>query len=149
MNLFYDSVLAGLFGAALTNGLTYLFRLIGVKTSLPWEIAANVFINPRFVHTLSGIIIGLAGTIALSTGTAIIIAYLMRATGYNRAWLKGLLCADAFGFITLGLFMKLLNVWPQIRNEPGTNLVAFTVLSILGISQALLLQKWQKNLLRE
>jgi hypothetical protein len=145
MNLFYYSALAGIIGAALTNGFTYLFRLIGVKTSLPWEIAANVFLNPRFIHTPSGVIIGLVGTIALSTGTAIIIAYIMRWTGYNRAWLKGMICADAFGFITLGLFMKLLNVWPQIRNEPGTNLAAFTVLSILGIIQALLLRRWQKN----
>ncbi|HBE76583.1 MAG TPA: hypothetical protein DDW65_02200 [Firmicutes bacterium] len=146
MNLFYYSTLAGLLGAAFINGFTYLFRFIGVKTSLPWEIAANVFLAPHFIHTSSGVIIGLVGTIALSTGTALIIAYIIKWTGYNQAWLKGMLCTDAFGFITLGLFMKLLNVWPQIRNEPGTNLVAFTALSSLGIIQALLLKRWQKNL---
>ncbi|TCL62313.1 hypothetical protein EDC14_102657 [Hydrogenispora ethanolica] len=146
MNLFYYSALAGLIGAAFTNGATYGFRFIGVKTSLPWEIAANVFLNPRFIYTPAGVVIGLAGTIALSTGIAIMIGYLLRWTGYNRAWLKGMICADAFGFITLGLAVNLFNIWPQLRNEPGTNLVALAVLSSLGMIQALLFQRWQRNL---
>jgi hypothetical protein len=147
MNLFYHSALVGLIGAVFINGFTYLFRLIGIKTSLPWEIAANVFLNPHLIHTPSGVIIGLTGTIALSTGTALIVAYVLRWTGYNWAWLKGMICTDAFGFITLGLFIKLLKIWPQIRNEPWTNLIALIALSILGITQALLLQRWQKNLI--
>jgi hypothetical protein len=146
MNLFYYSALAGLIGSVLTNGLTYIFRFIRVKTSLPWEIAANIFLNPHLIHTPAGVIIGLIATVALSTGTALLIAYILKWTGSNMAWLKGIICADAFGFTTLGLFTRLLNIWPQIRNEPGTNLIALITLSVLGITQALLLRRWQRNL---
>ena len=145
LNLFYYSTIAGLIGALLIDGLTYLYHLLGVKTSLPWEIAANVFLNPHLIHTPAGFIIGIIGTVALSTGTALLIAYILRWTGDNEAWLKGILSANAFGFVTLGLFMRLLNIWPQIRNEPVTNLVALLNLSILGLIQAWLL----KHLLRK
>jgi hypothetical protein len=145
MNLFYYSTLAGLIGAVLVNGLTYFFRLLGVQTSTPWEIAANVFLNPRYIHTPSGALIGLIGTVGLSIGLALFIAFVLKWTGSNLAWLKGIICADAFGFISMGLFMNLLHIWTQIRNEPATNLVAFLNLSILGFVQALLIERWQRN----
>lgn len=149
MNLFYYAALAGLIGSALVNGLTYLVRALGVETSTPWEIAANVFLNPPYIHTVSGVVIGLIATVFLSTGIALLISYIFKWTGYNMAWLKGVICADVFGFITLGFFMHELGIWPQIRNEPGTNIIAFIILSILGIVQALLLKKWQYGLLRQ
>lgn len=146
MNLFYYSTIAGLLGAVLVNVLTYFFRRLGIPTSTPWEIAANVFLNPQYIHTTAGVIIGLTATVALSTAVALTISFILKWTGYNMAWLKGMICANAFGFITLGLFMNLLQIWPQIRNEPGTNMAALINLSILGIVQALLLKKWQQNL---
>lgn len=149
MNLFYYSTLAGLLGAALVNGLTYFFRWLGIPTGTPWEIASNIFLNPQYIHTTPGIIIGLTATVALSTAIALVISFVLKWTGYNMAWLKGIICADAFGFITLGLFMNLLHIWPQIRNEPGTNMAALIILSILGIVQALLLKKWRQKLVSQ
>jgi hypothetical protein len=146
MNLFYYSTLAGLLGAILVNALTYTIRWLGMQTSIPWEIAANVFLNLQYIHTASGIIIGLTASVALSTATAMIIAFVLKWTGYNMAWLKGIICTDAFGFATLGLFMNLLHIWPQVRNEPGTNMAALINLTILGIVQAILLKRWQQNL---
>jgi hypothetical protein len=61
------------------------------------------------------------------------------------AWLKRLICANGFGFITLGFFMNLLHIWSQILNEPGTNMAALINLSILGIVQAVLFKRWQRN----
>lgn len=149
MNLFYYSAIAGLIGGVLVNVLTYVFRWLGVRTSTPWEIAANVFLNPNYIHTISGIIIGFIATIALSAATALVLSFVLKWTGYNMAWLKGIICANAFGFITLGFFMNLLHIWPQIRNEPETNLTALIILSILGIIQAVLLKRWQQNLVTQ
>lgn len=149
MNLFYHSALAGLIGAAFVNIATYIFRFLGVKTSTPWEIGASVFLNSRFIHTVSGVIIGLTATIALSTAVALVIALVLKWTGPNHAWLKGVICANGLGFINLGLFMRLLNIWPQIRNEPGTNLAAVIILSALGIIQAYFLKKWQQELISD
>lgn len=60
-------------------------------------------------------------------------------------WLKGLLVANAFGFITMGLFMRLLNIWPQIRNQPETLFTPLINLSILGVVQAQLFKSWQQT----
>ncbi len=149
MNLFYHSTMAGLVGALLVNGFTYLFRFVGTKTSTPWEIAANVFLNRHLIHTPEGIIIGLAGTVGLSITIALIIAYTLNVSGYNMAWLKGVIISNSFGLGTLGLFTRLLNIWPQIRNEPGTYLSAIIILSITGIIIASLLTRWQQNALNQ
>ena len=148
MNLFYYSTLAGLIGALLVNGLTYFCRFVGVRVSTPWEIAASVFVNDRLIHSTAGIALGLAGSIALSTACALLIAFVLKWTGANKAWLKGIICADALGFITMGLFMRLLDIWPQIRDEPETNIEALFGLTMLGIVQAVLIKKWQQEMLR-
>lgn len=145
---FYYAFLVGFIGAIVVDGLTYLFLILGVKTSTPWEIAASVFLNPPLIYTLMGTMIGVIGTIALSTATSLLIAWLLSTTGNKHAWLKGLICANALGFINMGLFMRLLNIWPQIRNEPATNFVALFNLSVMGIIVALLLKKWNKAGLR-
>lgn len=145
---FYYAFLAGLIGAIVVDGLTYLFLILGIKTSTPWEIAASVFLNTPLIYTLMGTIIGVIGTIALSTATSLLLAWLLSATGDKHAWLKGLITANALGFINLGLFMPLLNIWPQIRNEPATNFVALFILSVMGIILSLLLKKWNKVGLR-
>lgn len=145
---FYYIFITGLIGAFIVDGLTYVFLLLGIKTSTPWEIAASVFLNPPLIYTLMGTIIGFIGSIALSIATSLLIGWLLSTTGYSQAWLKGLLSANVLGFINLGLFMRLLNIWPQIRNEPATNFIALINLSIMGIIVALLLKKWNKAGLR-
>lgn len=142
---FYHIFITGLIGALIINSLTYLFILLGVNTSTPWDIAASVFLNEALVHTLAGLILGIIGTIALSTATSLLISYVLSTTGFEFSSIKGLFCSNALGFINLGLFMKALNIWPQIRNEPATNYVALIFLSVLGIVQALLLKRWSKS----
>ncbi|ATW27509.1 hypothetical protein [Candidatus Formimonas warabiya] len=141
---FNSIFITGIIGAVIVDGLTYLCLQLGIATSTPWEIASSIFLNPPLIYTPSGIIIGFIGTIALSIATSLLISCILSATGFEYAWLKGIIAANALGFINLGLFMRLLNIWPQIRNEPATNFVALFCLSVLGIIQAILLKKWSK-----
>lgn len=145
---FYFAFIAGIIGAIIVDGLSYIYLLLGIKMSTPWEIAASIFLNTPLVHTWTGTVIGFIGTHTLSMATTLLIAWILSATEDRHAWLKGLISANALGFINLGLFMRLLNIWPQIRSEPATNIAALINLSVMGIITALLLKRWNKAGLR-
>lgn len=136
---------AGIIGALVMDLIMYLVILLGVRTTGPWVIAADVFLTPDYVYSVSGTIIGLIGTVALNVTAAAMILLLCKLTGFDYAVLKGILTVNAFSFITMGLFMPLLNIAPQIRQQPVTNYLALLVLSIIGGIEAYILKKLNLN----
>lgn len=141
-----DSVLgatiAGVVGAVVVDGLTALARAAGLPIAAPWRIAADVFLTSDLIVTPLGTILGIIGTLALSTATAITILLVLGRTGCDLAWLKGLVCANGFGFLSLGAIMPALDIYPAIQHQALTNLAALVGLSLLGMVQALFLARW-------
>lgn len=141
-----DSVLgatiAGVAGAAVVDGLTAIARAAGLPIAAPWRIAADVFLASDLIGTPLGTALGIVGTLALSTATAITILLVLGWTGCDLAWLKGLVCANGFGFLSLGAIMPALDIYPAIQHQSLTNLAALVGLSLLGIVQALILARW-------
>jgi hypothetical protein len=123
---------SGLIGALIINIIIYILQILEVNVLAPWLIAAKVFLIPDLATTTLGIIIGLIGTVGLSIASAIIILLILRWTGYDYAILKGIIGINAFSFITMGLFMPLLNIAPEVRSQPLTNIIALTVLALTG-----------------
>ena len=136
---------AGIIGAVVMDLIMYLVILLGVTTTAPWVIAAYVFLTPGHVYTVSGTIIGLIGTVALNVAAAALTLLLCKLTGFDYAVFKGIITINAFSFITMGLFMPLLNIAPQIRQQPVTNYLALLVLSIIGGIEAYILKKLNPN----
>lgn len=137
--------IAGIIGALVMDAIMYLVIVLGVNTTAPWVIAAYVFLAPESVYTVSGTILGLVGTVALNTAAAALTLLLCRLTGFDYAILKGIIIANAFGFITMGLFMPLLNIAPQIRHQLITNYLALLVLTVVGALDAFILKKLSLN----
>lgn len=133
--------IAGIAGSLVMNLIMYLIILLGIKTTSPWSIAANIFLTQSYVNTPAGIVIGLIGTVALNIASAIIILFVLNRTGYDYAILKGILSINALSFVTMGLFMPLLKISPHVRNQPLTNYLALGVLTITGIIIAVVLKK--------
>lgn len=133
--------IAGIIGAIIMDAVMYLLILLGVNTAAPWEVAADVFLTPGSINTASGVILGLIGTIALNVVAAALTLFLCKLTGFDHAVLKGIIAINAFGFITIGLFMPLLKIAPQVQQQPLTNYLALLILSIIGGIQAYILKK--------
>lgn len=131
---------SGIIGAIMLNTFVYLLRLFGVKTSTPWDVAADVFLTPTQIPTMSGLFIGLVATMALGVGSAILITLILKAGGPENAWLKGMLAANAVGFGTMAL-MPPLGIAGHVQNEPITNIVALAGLSLFGIVASYLIVK--------
>ncbi|MBS4020965.1 MAG: hypothetical protein KGZ79_00890 [Dethiobacter sp.] len=134
---------AGLIGAAVMNVIVFLLLLFGVQTTPPWEIAADVFLAADLINTALGVVIGLVGTVALSITSAVIILLVLKLTGYDFAVLKGILATNAFSFATMGLFMPLLNIAPQVQSNALTNILALGVLTVIGGMMAFVLLRFR------
>lgn len=143
-DLFLIATFTGVIGGVIVDALTYLYVLIGIPTSTPWQIAADVFLDPPYLHTPSGIALGIIMTLALGIGTAFVVVLALKTTGREYAVLKGVLISNALSFINLGFTLPLLNIWPQIHREPITFYVAMVNLTILGVVLGYLIKKWWK-----
>lgn len=138
-----QATVAGLVGAAVMNMIMFLLLIIGVRTTPPWEIAADVFLAADLINTTLGVVIGLVGTVALSIASAVIILLVFKLTGYDFAVLKGIIATNAFSFAMMGLFMPLLNIAPQIQKDALTNMLALSTLTVIGSVMALVLLKFR------
>lgn len=136
---------AGFIGAVVMDVFMYLILLLGVKITSPWYVAADVFLTPKYINTISGVIIGLIGTLALSIAGAVIMYLIFKITGYDYAVLKGVLSVNAFTFVAMGLFMPLLKIAPQIQSQPVTNFLALLALTITGSVMAFVLKKFHEK----
>jgi len=131
-----DSILIctilGVAGSVVMNVIMYLALLFGLPVTSPWEIAADIFLTSNLINSPLGIFIGLTGTVALSIVTAVLILTVLNLTGVDYSTLKGIVTANALGFVTMGLFMPLLKISPHVQSEPLTNILALINLSIMG-----------------
>lgn len=138
------ATLTGIIGALITNTVMYVMILLGLKTATPWQVAADIFLTPSYINTASGVIIGLIGTVSLGITSAFLILLVLRWTGYDYAVLKGIITVNALNFITMGLFMPILKIAPQVQKQPTTLYLALFSLTLAGAVMAFALKKFQR-----
>lgn len=130
---FTIGTLAGTLGSLFLDLVSFLARLTGIRTSTPWDVAASVFLNQQYIGTVSGYIVGLAGSLALGVAAGIATAFLLRFTGNDYYMIKSIIIAESFGFAGIGFFAPLLGVAKFLRNEPATNIFALFGLLVFGL----------------
>lgn len=140
------ATIAGIIGSIIMDFLVYILIALGIPMTSPWNISADVFLNWSLVNTPIGIFLGIVGTMALGIGTTILLVIVMKMTGKDFAVLKGIIVANAVGFASMGLFMPLLNIAPQIQSQPLTNLFALIILTIFGVTTSFILNKYENSL---
>ncbi len=136
--------LAGIVGAIVLDVVTYLALVIGIKTSTPWDVAALVFLRPQYLGTISGYIIGIIGSLALGIAAGIMTSMVIKITGSDYAWLKGVIVAEAVGFATLGFFAPLVKIAGFLKNQPVTNIFAMVNLFIFGLVTGYFIKRYGK-----
>lgn len=134
--------LAGFIGAAFVAGLSLVGRILGIPVMPIWEISALIFLKGGSSRTPSGIFLGLVATVALCITTSAIIYLLLRLTGRDFWWLKGVVGANAFTFVNMAFFMPLLGIAPFIRTDPTSHIIALILMTLLGLLQAGILTRW-------
>lgn len=141
---FGAATISGIIGTVIMDFLAYIVIALGIPITSPWNIAADVFLSWSQVNSPIGMILGIIGTIALGIATAILLVIVLKLTGTDLAILKGVIIASAVGFASMGLFMPLLNIAPQIQFQPLTNLFALLILIVFGVVVSYILKKYGK-----
>ncbi len=143
-----DTIALGTFAGAVAtlvlNLLTFLARLVGIRTSTPWDVAALLFLNERYLGTGAGFIIGFFGSMALGIATGVVTSVLVKFTGSDYAMLKGVLAAEALGFAGISLFAPILGIAGFLKFEPASNFFALVGLFVFGLTAGYIIKKLQR-----
>lgn len=136
--------LAGTIGSIVLDFAAYLSRLFGLNIGTPWDVATLVFLNAKYLGTTPGFIVGFIGSIALGIAAGIITSIIVKITGSDYAWLKGVLVAEAFGFAGLGFFAPMLGFAGFLKYQPTTNIFAMADLFIFGLIVGYIIKRYAR-----
>ena len=139
---FTIGTIAGLIGTIVFLTVNYLFKLLGYQFTSTWEATAGIFLSENLVHTTLGNTIGLLGEYAIGASVGIIIAYILKFTGYDYYILKGLGIGAFYWIATVGFVGKIINLTPQFADESVTNFLIILDLLILSIISTLVIIKF-------
>ena len=134
--------IAGIIATLIFISVNYIFKLMGFQLTSTWEATAKIFLASNLIHTPLGKIVGVFGEYVIGASGGIIMAYILKFTGYDYYLLKGLGMGALFWIVGVGIIGKLINLTPKIADEPITNFLIMLDLIIFGIISALIIVKF-------
>lgn len=138
--------IAGIIATASFLTVNYLFKLLGFQFTSTWEATASIFLSVNLIHTPLGYFIGFLGQYVIGASGGIVMAYVIRFTGYDYYLLKGLGVGAFFWVVTVGIIGKLINLTPQFADETVTSFLIVLDLAIFGVMSVFIITKYGKIL---
>lgn len=134
--------IAGIIATIVFILVNYIFKLLGYQFTSTWEATADIFLSNNLVHTPLGNIIGILGQYVIGASGGIIIAYILKFTGYDYYIIKGLGIGAVYWVLGVGIIGNIINLTPQFADEPVTNFLIILDLVIYGIISSLIITKY-------
>ena len=122
--------------------VNYIFKIVGFQFTSTWEATASIFLSNNLIHTLFGYFVGFLGQYTIGAGGGVIMAYVLKFTGYDYYILKGLGIGGFSWIFTVGIIGKLINLTTQFANEPFTIFLIILDLVIFGLASVLIITKY-------
>lgn len=118
---FFAGVVSGVIGGLFVDIIALTFLLIGIRFRTPWEdMAALLFKSPQ-LFTWQANFIGIIAAIGVSVTNGIMIAFLLKFTGFAHSNVKSITVSIAsgyFGFMILYAYSGLSG--RRFRPHPDT-----------------------------
>jgi len=109
---------------------------------------ASIYLNPDYVYTVAGYILGTVNTFLLGGTVGVIIAITLRIFGIDYYLLKGIGVALMWKMLTFGILSPIAHIMPHIKDEPQTMLLAMLNFFIMGIVSSFIVKKYMKKVRR-
>jgi len=122
--------------------VNYIFKLAGFQFTSTWEATASIFMSYNLIHTLLGYFVGFLGQYIIGACGGVIMAYVLKYTGYDYYILKGLGVGGFYWVSTVGIIGKLINLTTQFANEPVTIFLIILDLFIFSLVSVLIIAKY-------
>ena len=138
---------AGILGTIAKEIIDLVDFSIGWSKILYWHLAASVFVLPRDVNKFGALIIGALGDMITGAFFGIVLLYLIKFTGKNYYYLKGLGLGWIVWLTLFGVFVDfhIVRITPT---DIGTSLCAFGEHSVYGLVVAWSIVKFGSKFLR-
>lgn len=145
-----DTITIGTIGGAVS---TAIFLVADWLVATIFEInftssiagTASIYLNPDYVHTIAGYILGTVNTFLLGSTVGVLTAITLRIFGEDYYLLKGIGVALIWKMGTFGILAPIANITPQIKNEPQTMLLAMLNFFIMGIVSSFIVKKFMNK----
>ncbi len=119
--------------------------ILGIKYTSSIEGTSSIYLNPDYIHTVAGYILGTVNTFLLGSTVGVLVAITLRIFGKDYYLLKGIGVALMWKMGTFGILAPIANITPNIKNEPQTMLLAMLNFFIMGIISSFIVKKYMKE----
>jgi len=119
--------------------------IFGFKYTTSIAGTTSIYLNPDYVYTVAGYILGTVNTFLLGSTVGVLIAITLRIFGKDYYLLKGIGVALMWKMLTFGILSPIANITPNMKNEPQTMLLAMLNFFIMGIVSSLIVNKYMKK----
>lgn len=106
---------------------------------------ASIYLNPDYVYSVAGYILGIVNTFLLGSMVGVLVAITLWLFGKDYYLLKGIGIALFWKMGTFGILAPIAKISPHIKNEPQTMLLAMLNFFIMGIVSSFIVKKYMKN----
>lgn len=121
-----DEIALGALAGFLATIPQFIFNLISVYFSYSkfysFQFSGSIFLRPSLTLTPLGIVIGTFMWVSMATVLGIIIVYLLKYTGKDYWWLKGILVSVSLMFTIIYGFLQSFGITKIVPNDIPTNL---------------------------
>lgn len=143
-----DRIALGAFAGAIAAVLQLIFNFISVKIEFAkfydFQLSGSIYLEKQLTYTFWGIILGVITWLFVGTGLGIAMVYLIRRTGKDFWWLKGVLISNFIMYtLVYGFFfgIKAPNVVPW---DIPTNWSVLIDNTIFGLIASFLIVRWNE-----
>ncbi len=133
--------LAGIIGSIQISIVNFIFLALGFTITPGWNPFAEL-LSRNYTHTLWGVMVGLVGQTCNCSLWGVFIAYILKFTGKDFWWLKGLGVGAIAWLTTTGLISQMLDLAKETSNRPADQFMIPFNLFLFGFIVAYLIKQF-------
>ena len=136
--------ISGLLASIPSFVINFILVQIGFARWYSFQIGGSIYLHPENTNTLQGFIFGTLVWLIPASALGIIIAYVIRNTGEDFWWLKGIIITMVLMFLFTYGFLYTLGGATIVPFDFATNISVFIENVVFGLTASYLVKSWGK-----
>lgn len=136
--------IAGISGTIVMHLLSMVWKSLGIIKITTLQVSAAILLSWSQVNTIYGYLVGIIVHLVIGAAGGVLLAYLLKLSGKDYYWLKGLALAGFMLLIGMGLIVRLLKIAPQMKNDGLTTLMHTLNYVVYGLLSSYIIAKYGK-----
>jgi hypothetical protein len=143
-----DRIALGAFAGAIAAVLQLIFNFISVKIEFAkfydFQLSGSIYLEKQLTYTFWGILLGVITWLFVGAGLGIAMVYLIRRTGKDFWWLKGVLISNFIMYTLVYGFFFAIKAPHVVPWDIPTNWSVLIDNTIFGLIASFLIVRWNE-----